>query len=87
MPQQRLFGKYRAEVVENNDPLRHGRLLVIAPAVKAGPLGWADACLSASEAANVDLFVPPPIGAEVWIEFESGSPDRPIWSGCRWPPF
>jgi hypothetical protein len=28
-------------------------------------------------------FVPPP-GAGVWVEFEHGDPDYPIWSGCRW---
>ncbi len=26
----------------------------------------------------------PQIGAGVWIEFERGDPDYPIWSGCRW---
>jgi len=26
----------------------------------------------------------PPIGAGVWVEFEQGDPDFPIWSGCRW---
>ena len=26
----------------------------------------------------------PPIGAGVWVEFEQGDPDHPIWVGCRW---
>jgi hypothetical protein len=26
----------------------------------------------------------PPVGAGVWIEFEQGNPDYPIWSGCWW---
>jgi hypothetical protein len=26
----------------------------------------------------------PPIGSEVWIEFEQGNPDKPIWTGCFW---
>jgi uncharacterized protein involved in type VI secretion and phage assembly len=26
----------------------------------------------------------PQIGAGVWIEFEGGDPDYPIWSGCFW---
>ena len=25
----------------------------------------------------------PPIGAGVWVEFEQGDPNRPIWVGCR----
>ncbi len=26
----------------------------------------------------------PPVGAMVWVEFEHGDPDYPIWSGCFW---
>ena len=26
----------------------------------------------------------PPIGAGVWVEFEQGDPDYPIWVGCFW---
>ncbi|MEZ4769135.1 MAG: phage baseplate assembly protein V [Caldilineales bacterium] len=27
------------------------------------------------------LFAVPPVGANVWIEFEAGDPDYPIWAG------
>lgn len=30
-----------------------------------------------------DLFVPP-VDANVWIEFEGGNTDYPIWTGCFW---
>jgi uncharacterized protein involved in type VI secretion and phage assembly len=26
----------------------------------------------------------PPVGADVWLEFEGGDLDYPIWSGCFW---
>jgi hypothetical protein len=26
----------------------------------------------------------PPVGANLWIEFEGGNPDYPIWSGGFW---
>ena len=29
-------------------------------------------------------FVVPAIGAQVWIEFEQGDPDYPIWTGGFW---
>jgi hypothetical protein len=44
----------------------------------------AEGCLTASEARNSESFVPPPLGAEVRIEFERGDPDCPVWTGCLW---
>jgi hypothetical protein len=29
------------------------------------------------------VYMVPPIGAGVWVEFEQGDPGKPIWSGCR----
>ena len=26
----------------------------------------------------------PQIGTGIWVEFEQGNPDYPIWSGCFW---
>ena len=31
---------------------------------------------------QMGMFTVPPIGAGVWIEFEQGDPDYPIWTGC-----
>jgi hypothetical protein len=44
----------------------------------------AEACLTPTEARNSDGFAPPPLGAEVWMEFERGDPDYPVWTGCLW---
>lgn len=33
---------------------------------------------------DVGFFAVPPPGANVWVEFEAGDPDYPIWSGCFW---
>ena len=33
---------------------------------------------------GVGFFAVPPVGANVWVEFEGGDPDYPIWSGCFW---
>ena len=30
------------------------------------------------------VYLVPPIGAAVWVEFEHGDPSYPIWTGCRW---
>jgi hypothetical protein len=30
------------------------------------------------------FFIVPPVGFQVWIEFEQGNPDYPIWTGGFW---
>jgi hypothetical protein len=80
----RYYGKYRGKVENNVDPMMLGRLQVSVPAVLGGgSLSWALPC--APFAGNgVGLFMIPPTGANVWVEFEAGDPDYPIWSGCFW---
>jgi hypothetical protein len=33
---------------------------------------------------GVGFYAIPPIGANVWIEFEGGNVNFPIWAGCFW---
>jgi uncharacterized protein involved in type VI secretion and phage assembly len=33
---------------------------------------------------DVGFFAIPPVNSNVWVEFEQGDPDYPIWSGCFW---
>ncbi len=33
---------------------------------------------------GVGLFLIPPTGASVWVEFEHGDPEYPIWAGGFW---
>lgn len=78
------FGKYRGKVENNIDPMLLGRVQVSAPAVLGdGKLSWAMPCLPYA-GSGVGLFVVPPVGANVWVEFEGGDADYPIWSGCFW---
>ncbi|HEX5503425.1 MAG TPA: phage baseplate assembly protein V [Thermomicrobiales bacterium] len=79
-----FFGKYRGKVQNNVDPLQLGRVQVSAPAVLGdGRLSWALPCVPYA-GPGVGLFTVPPIGANVWVEFEGGDPDYPIYSGCFW---
>lgn len=78
-----FFGKYRGKVVNNIDPLMLGRLTVIVPAVSELPISWAMPCVPYA-GRNVGFFALPPIAANVWIEFEAGDPNYPIWTGCFW---
>jgi Type VI secretion system/phage-baseplate injector OB domain len=78
------YGKYRGTVVNNIDPLQIGRLQVSCPAVLGeSVLAWALPC-SPYAGDGEGLFLIPPIGANLWVEFEAGDPDKPIWSGGFW---
>jgi cytoskeletal protein CcmA (bactofilin family) len=70
-------------VLDNVDPLALGRVLAEVPAVPGMRLNWANPCVPYAGPA-VGFFAIPPIGANVWIEFEAGDPSYPIWSGCFW---
>lgn len=78
------WGKYRGVVLNNLDPLQIGRLLVQAPDV-AGliPLTWAMPCVPVA-GIQQGMMALPTIGSGVWVEFEHGDADYPIWSGCFW---
>ncbi|MFP4598060.1 MAG: phage baseplate assembly protein V [Persicimonas sp.] len=81
---KKFYGKYRGKVEDNVDPLQMGRLRVSVPAVLGdGNVGWAMPCV-AYAGPGVGSFALPPVGANVWVEFEAGDPDRPIWAGCFW---
>lgn len=79
---QKFFGKYRGMVINNVDPLQTGRLMVQVPDV-AGliPGSWAMPCFPFT-GPQMGFWALPQIGSGVWVEFEQGNPDHPIWSGC-----
>lgn len=70
------YGKYRAIVVDINDPEKRGRIKVICPEVLGQQISnWALPCLPPS------TFIVPDKGSLVWVEFEGGKKDSPIWTG------
>lgn len=79
-----FYGKYRGIVTDNKDPLMIGRVRAKVPDV-FGDLesGWAMPCAPFG-GNTTGFFSIPAAGAGVWIEFEHGDPDYPIWSGCWW---
>jgi uncharacterized protein involved in type VI secretion and phage assembly len=84
---RKYYGKYRGTVLNNVDPMFRGRLLLQVPDVLGlSPSNWAEACapLAGPTGAPMGVYVVPPIGAGVWVEFEQGDPEHPIWVGCRW---
>jgi hypothetical protein len=81
---RQFFGKYRGKVENNLDPLQLGRVQVSVPAVLGeGTLSWAMPCAPFA-GSGVGFFAVPPNGANVWVEFEAGDPDYPIYAGGFW---
>lgn len=79
-----FFGKYRGKVTANKDPLNQGRIQVsVASIFEEGKQSWAMPC-SPYAGKGIGLFTIPPVDTNVWVEFEGGDPDYPIWSGCFW---
>jgi Type VI secretion system/phage-baseplate injector OB domain len=77
------FGKYRGVVVNNVDPDRMGRLLITCPHVLGLGQAWAMPCVPFAGPLEGFFMMPLP-ASNVWVEFEEGDADRPIWSGCFW---
>ena len=80
---RRFYGKYRGTVTNNTDPMRRGRLMVQVPAVMGETAVWAMPCVPYA-GDGVGFFALPDVGAGVWVEFEAGNVDHPIWAGCFW---
>jgi hypothetical protein len=80
----KFYGKYRGTVINNIDPLQIGRIQAMVPDVSSLlPTSWAMPCVPIAGKQMGTYFVPQ-IGAGVWIEFEQGDPDYPIWVGGFW---
>jgi len=80
----RYYGKYRGTVINNIDPEQRGRIMAMVPDVLGfTPSSWAMPCVPLA-GKQEGTFMVPQVGAGVWIEFEQGDPDYPIWVGGFW---
>jgi uncharacterized protein involved in type VI secretion and phage assembly len=78
------YGIYRATVVNNIDPLNLGRITVLCPDVTGPtPTLWAMPCVPIA-GKQMGTFMVPAIDSGVWVQFEAGDPDYPIWTGGWW---
>ena len=77
----RFFGKYRGQVTRIDDPDKLGRIMALVPSVMdQEPVGWAlPAFPFAGDGCGHVML--PAVDAMVWIEFEAGNLDFPIWTG------
>jgi uncharacterized protein involved in type VI secretion and phage assembly len=81
---KKFYGKFRGTVMNNIDPMQLGRIMAIVPDVLGPvPTSWAMPCVPIA-GKQMGTYMIPQIGAGVWIEFEQGDPDYPIWVGGYW---
>jgi len=82
----RLYGKYRGFVADNEDPLGKGRLKLKIPSVLGSDAvsDWALPCLPFGGTTDTGMFFVPDVDAQLWVEFEEGDVHRPIWVGVFW---
>ena len=81
---QKYYGKYRGTVTDISDPENRCRIRAKVPAVLGDqPCGWAMPVAPFAGDGH-GLVMLPEVGAGVWIEFEAGQLDSPIWSGGWW---
>lgn len=76
-----FYGKFRGVVLVNVDPMQRGRLYVQVPDVThLFPATWAEACFPGG-GLQYGMIAIPMVGSGVWVEFEQGDIDHPIWTG------
>ncbi len=78
----RFYGKYRGTVTDNDDPDGLARIMAQVPAVMGETeVGWALPAFPFAGQGH-GLVMLPELGSMVWIEFEAGNLNYPIWTGC-----
>ena len=82
------LGKYKGSCINNQDPKGLARIQVqVADVLGYNVSNWAMPCLPFAGAPigpQSGFYLVPPQHAGVWVEFEQGDIDRPIWTGCFW---
>ena len=75
----KYYSKYRAFVVSNEDPLHYNRIKVEVPGIMGLNELWVYGTNQFS-GKGYGAQILPQVGEVVWIEFEQGNPNKPIWS-------
>lgn len=79
----RFFGKYRGTVLDALTGSDLGKLSVSVPDVLADQAATAWPCVPFAGPKHGFVAIPE-VGDGVWVEFESGNPAQPVWTGCWW---
>jgi len=82
----KYYGKHRATVLNTVDPQMQGRIQVqLSDRYGMFPSTWAMPSVPFAAKGQAGMIALPQMGSAVWVEFEAGDLDYPIWSGGFWP--
>lgn len=73
---KRLYGIYRATIVDTNDPLKQRRLKLRIQTSPDAPTAWVNPFDNNNITAEV-----PEVGQGTWVTFINGDPEYPVWLG------
>ncbi len=81
LPYPPIWGIYRGVVASNQDPEGLNRIQIVVPAILGGTLltPWASPCSPVGLRGGL-----PGPNSTVWVAFEGGDIQKPIWLGV-WP--
>lgn len=79
------YGTYRAQVKSTADPENRGRIMLLCPQVHGPsyPPVWAEP-KSAMAGSQFGFWHVPDVGEWVYVQFDHGRSDFPIWEGGWW---
>lgn len=82
---KKYVGFYKAIVSKTNDPEKRGRIKCIIPEVLGGDMesAWCDPCVPVAYDNGGDFCLPKK-KETVWIAFEKGDPNYPVYLGGWW---
>lgn len=84
MASNTYYGKYRAKVVDVNDPEKRGRIRVMCPKVLGeAKSAWCEPCIPVAYDLGGDFAIPK-LNEFVWVEFEEGNSNKPLYTGGLW---
>ncbi len=85
-PDEDFLGKKRALVKDRKDPRKLGRVKLLVPEVFGLKIltTWAYPVMPYGGIPDNGDFKVPELESQVQCEFESGNPDRPMYTGCTW---
>lgn len=79
----RFYSTYRGIVINNEDPLKLNRLQIEVPDITQ-TLVWAYPKGQPGPLQSGAKYLTPEINDVVFVEFQSGDPNYPLWSYCGW---